>query len=522
MRVWSLAALAVALVAGGCVAAAMLAWPAGAVGSSLSGLASVSVPGFAGQVESLSVTGPDGKPVPAYLQGGTVWPRERLAPGERLTVDVSFRRPSWIGWLVGRRVEHRFSVVTPVARIRSTMLRPKRGAAVAVRFDIPVSRVAIRRRPHRLATAGTVVPLGVVAKGTTSVGAVTVASAARSWEKLSPPVLVSWFVAGPRARVVAAPAGGTKLAPEAALTLTFSQPVATVLGSQLPRLVPAAPGRWVQSDPDTLVFQPSGFGYPLGADVRVKLPLHTNVATVSARSLAWHVPAGSTLRLQQILARLGYLPVRWHATSDPPTATIADELAAVTSPPDGRFSWRYPHTPAPLQALWTEGQPNEVTRAAVMRFEAEHGLPTDGIAAAKVWRVLLADDLAGRRLAGGYSYVLVHESLPESLNLWHNGKFILASPGNTGIPQAPTEPGTWPVFQHIPVGTMSGTNPDGSHYSDPGIQWISYFHGGDAIHAFNRASYGTPQSLGCVELPLDAAAKVWPYTPIGTLVTILA
>ena len=55
---------------------------------------------------------------------------------------------------------------------------------------------------------------------------------------------------------------------------------------------------------------------------------------------------------------------------------------------------------------------------------------------------------------------------------------------------------------------MSGTNPDGSHYNDPGIRWISYFHGGDALHAFNRASFGTPQSLGCVELPLDAAARV--------------
>ena len=31
---------------------------------------------------------------------------------------------------------------------------------------------------------------------------------------------------------------------------------------------------------------------------------------------------------------------------------------------------------------------------------------------------------------------------------------------------------------------------------------------------------GTPQSLGCVELPLAASAEIWPYTPIGTLVTI--
>jgi lipoprotein-anchoring transpeptidase ErfK/SrfK len=76
------------------------------------------------------------------------------------------------------------------------------------------------------------------------------------------------------------------------------------------------------------------------------------------------------------------------------------------------------------------------------------------------------------------------------------------------------------VFEHLRVTTMSGTNPDGSHYSDPGIQYVSYFNGGDALHAFNRASFGTPQSLGCVELPLAAARTVWPYTPIGTLVTV--
>ena len=35
-----------------------------------------------------------------------------------------------------------------------------------------------------------------------------------------------------------------------------------------------------------------------------------------------------------------------------------------------------------------------------------------------------------------------------------------------------------------------------------------------------RASFGTPQSLGCFELPLASAAKMWPYTPIGTPVTI--
>ena len=57
---------------------------------------------------------------------------------------------------------------------------------------------------------------------------------------------------------------------------------------------------------------------------------------------------------------------------------------------------------------------------------------------------------------------------------------------------------------------MSGENPDGSHYEDPGIMWVSYFNGGDALHAFDRPSYGCPQSLGCVEMRLEDAAESGP------------
>ena len=155
-----------------------------------------------------------------------------------------------------------------------------------------------------------------------------------------------------------------------------------------------------------------------------------------------------------------------------------------------------------------------------MMFQDRHHLTVDGFAGAAVWRVLVADAVAGKRHDGGYSFVYVHRSVPQSLNLWHDGAVILSSPGNTGVPAAPTQLGTFPVFEHIPIGTMSGTNPDGSHYNDPGIRYISYFNGGDAIHAFTRASFGTPQSLGCVELPLAASAEIYPYTPIGTLVTV--
>ena len=504
--------LAVVFVVAGSAVAALLAWPAGAVAASGSGLAGVSLPGFAGEVEHVSVTDPAGRPVPVELRHGTLWPRARLASGERLTVAVDIKRPSWIGWLVGRHVRHTVTVVTPVARIRSTVLRPSRGTAVTIRFAEPVTRVAIGgAKSRRLAPPGRgIVPLGVVASGRASAGTTTVAAAVRPWERLSAPSRVSWFVPGARTSVVSEPVDGSRMPPDSTLTLTFARPVSSVLGSRLPRLVPAASGHWTQIDANTLSFRPSGLGFGLGGTVQVHLP---------GKSLRWRVAGGSTLRLQELLARLGYLPVSWHSATDSPP-TPASELAAAVSAPHGTFTWRYPQTPTSLTRLWKPGRWNVVTQGAVMRFESEHGLATDGVAGPHVWRALIRDDLANRRSSAGYNYVFVHESLPQSLSLWHDGRVILTSPGNTGIASAPTAQGTWPVFEHIPTGTMSGTNPDGSHYHDPGIRWISYFHGGDALHEFPRASFGTPQSLGCVELPEAAAARIWPYTPIGTLVTI--
>jgi hypothetical protein len=511
LRRWFLTAACLGLVVAAAAVAALLAWPSVGVAASESGLAGISLPGFSGDVEQVSVTRPGGEAVPVELRGGTVWPLVRLSPGERLTVTVEIRRPSWIGWLVGGQEKRTMTVVTPAAHIRSTLLRPKRGSAVTVSFAEPVSRVAIGGgRLQRLEAGRSVVPLGVRASGHSTAGTTTVAAAVRSWETLSKPAHVAWFVPGARRSIVAEPAAGSRVAPLAPLTLTFARPVASVLGSTLPRLEPAVPGRWSQVDSHTLTFQPTGLGLGLGGTVWVRLP---------GRSVAWRVAPGSTLRLQELLARLGYLPVNWQQT-DAKASTPASEAAAAASAPRGTFSWRYPQTPGSLRALWKPGSWNVVTQGAVMRFENVHGMATDGVAGPQVWRALMHDDLAGRRSTAGYNYVFVHETVPQSLSLWHDGRVILTSPGNTGIPQSPTAPGTWPVFEHIPVGTMSGTNPDGSHYHDPGIRWISYFHGGDALHEFPRATFGTPQSLGCVELPEAAAAQIWPYTPIGTLVTI--
>ena len=524
-RVWIVATVVLGVVLAGLVGTALLAWPSAHLRAADDALARVDLPGFAGRVTAVDVRSADGTRVPVRLSQGRLWPLGKLTAGERLTAAVTVRRPGWAGWLVGHSRQHTFTIETPSAHLLGRWLQVKAGAPITVAFDRPVSRVSLGGAPpRRLASPRAVVPLGLVARGSHGAGGMEVAAVARSWERLPAPVWVSWFPERPYLQLLAEPKPGTTLAPGGQLTLAFSSSVSEVLGNRRPRLSPAMPGRWRLLDAHTLAFRPSGLGFGLGEKVRIVLPRAVHLASRAGAALTrtfdWQVANGSTLRLQQLLAQLGYLPLLWNPTTAVVAASPEAQLAAALSPPRGQFVWRYTNTPAELRAIWRAGQANQITRGAVMMFQDTHHLAVDALVGPRVWRALIADAIAHKRRTAGYSYVYVHRSVPQSLNLWHNGKLILSSPGNTGVPAAPTQLGTFPVFEHIPVGTMSGTNPDGSHYSDPGIRYISYFNHGEAIHAFNRSSFGTPQSLGCVELPLAAATKVWPYTPLGTLVTI--
>ncbi|MGH2842123.1 MAG: L,D-transpeptidase family protein, partial [Solirubrobacteraceae bacterium] len=176
--------------------------------------------------------------------------------------------------------------------------------------------------------------------------------------------------------------------------------------------------------------------------------------------------------------------------------------------------------PVQLKRLWSPTAPTELTKGAIMAFESDHGLAVDGLAGPSVWKALISAAVKGERSSFGYTFVMVSENEPESIHVWHDGRIVVHGPVNTGIAAAPTALGTFAVFEHLTVTTMSGVNPDGTPYHDPGIPWDSYFNGGDALHGFIRASYGFPQSLGCVEMPFAQAGQVFPYTPIGTIVNV--
>jgi L,D-transpeptidase catalytic domain len=516
---WTVAAIVVAALAG--AALAVWAWSGASLASDATALARVHVERFGGKLEQVRAFGPDGRRIPLTVRAGRLTPRTRLTPGEKVSVDVVVRRPGWLGWALGDQHRERLSLRAPVASLSERWLTVRTGEAVRMTFDQPVSAVAYgnlrRRRLNGRA---------LTLRHRAAAGTIAVAAAARSWERLGTPVAVSWFPPAGLPVAVSDPAPGRRVVPADPIRLTFSTSVDQALGGALPRIRPRTSGRWRRLDSHTLLFVPSGLGAPFATTLRVELPRRVAVTNRSgrslrtARSIAWTVPPGSFLRLQQLLAQAGYLPLEWTPAGAPVRRTAPAQVQAAISPPKGRFTWRFPNNPPELRALWSEGSPNQITRGAVMMFQDTHRLTVDALPGRQVWQALLTDAIAGKRRPDGYSYVYVHSSVPQSLTLWHDGQTVLSSPGNTGVPAAPTKLGTFPVFEHIPIGTMSGTNPDGSHYHDPGIRYISYFNGGEAIHAFNRASFGTPQSLGCVELPLAAAAKVWPYTPIGTLVTV--
>ena len=518
---WALGGVIVAVaIAAGVV---LLAWPNGRLAVGSASLPQVDVPRLGGSLVRVSLRDGNGNAIPVSLhRDGTVWPLRAVTPGTPLVAEAVFRRPRWIGWLTGRTRTVRLTLTAPLAGIEERWLRVAPGASIRVRFDRPVQLVRVTgvRRPRTLHLphpARTVV-LGRFGRA----GSVGVAAVPWSWEQLPRPETVTWFPRGSGATVLASPAAGGQVSSGGPLRLRFSEPVAALLHGRMPAFKPSVPGRWRTVDTHTLEFAPRGYGFGLDTHVRLRLPvpLHVGAATRTTRTVAWKTPVASELRLEELLALLRYLPLRWTADVADAPRTIGGQLEAATDPPRGRFTWRYPNIPPELARLWLPGRYNAIVRGAIMAFQNEHGLTVDGFAGRDVWRALIADVIVGKPRRDEYSYVYVHSTVPQSLNLWHAGQVILTSPGNTGVPAAPTQLGTFPVFEHIPVGTMSGTNPDGSHYNDPGIRYISYFNGGEAIHAFNRASFGTPQSLGCVELPLAAAAKVWPYTPIGTLVTV--
>ncbi len=314
------------------------------------------------------------------------------------------------------------------------------------------------------------------------------------------------------------------------IMVSFSAPIAS--NSPDPTLQPAVPGSW-STEGDDLVFNPAT-GFQPSSRVTVDIPSGPNGVRGAAGGLLtspvsaqFTTSSYSTLRLAEILAQLGYLPLTWSGDggianrmqySEESYGTNQTQAALAYDPPAGTFTWE-PGYPSMLQSMWTSDGNNVLVRGAVMAFESEHGMTITGDVNDALWAAVFQAAGQGQMNSNGYTYAIASKDVPETLTIWHDGQVVMQSLANTGIPVSPTVDGTFPVYERLRFQIMQGVNPDGSAYADP-VSFVSYFNGGDAVHYFPRAAYGFQQSLGCVELPYTSAEQAWPYLTYGSLVTV--
>lgn len=317
--------------------------------------------------------------------------------------------------------------------------------------------------------------------------------------------------------------GSTGVNGAAPITVAYSGPVTK--NTPLPTLTPRIAGSW-QLSGDKAIFTPR-VGFTEDTHVKVTIPAPAGTTTTaSAMSYSFTTGKYSALRLDQLLSQLGYIPLSWTPT-DPsgniPATDASAQLAAAYDPPAGTFSFKSGY-PSALTSMWTAGTDNEIIIGAIRTFEYDQNLTMDGDSGPHVWSRLLTAIAKDQQSKHGYTYVWVTQSGTEHLDLYHNGKLAITTAVNTGIPGRNTADGTFPVYLRYTVTQMQGFNPDGTPYNDT-VYWVSYFNGGDAVHAFPRGSYGYYQSLGCVELPYNGggpgvAENVWNLMTYGTLVTV--
>ncbi|MDO5033964.1 MAG: L,D-transpeptidase family protein [Actinomycetaceae bacterium] len=105
----------------------------------------------------------------------------------------------------------------------------------------------------------------------------------------------------------------------------------------------------------------------------------------------------------------------------------------------------------------------------------------------------------------------------------YEGATIVRGP----VPMVPGEPGTetvtgvFRVYLQYVQQTMRGLNQDGTEYVTPDVPWVTYFHGGYALHGAPwRSSFGWSGpggSHGCVNMPVGEAKWFFDWAEIGTI-----
>ncbi len=510
-------------------------WPKASFSKPSTALAQFSLSGISQKVTQSSVT-VDGKAIKYTITNGKITPTQKLPEGASAHVTITVERPSWIGWLVGRTKTISDSVITPQAKLLNSVAFDSSKRPLLAYFSSPVTLASIvgPNGTHivNLATRSTEVPL-LSTIGQSLAGTLTVAASPEPWEALPTPTQLTYFRSSSNSPVAVISPSPSSLTPSSTLTITLSKPVSQVFGSRVPTITPAIngalipQGKWTKTTPYTLTYTPSQADFWPSEQFSLKFPAAISIAQPSgsvspaSASLTLQGAAPSITRLQQFLAKLNYLPLSYQGAAGTTTSspTMAALSSSILAAPNGLFNWKW-SMPSNFTSLWQSGTYNVITRGAVMSFEQFNHLDTTGLQNPLLWPTLLQDVISNKVDPHRYSWIEIEKRRPEMLYLYENGSVVFSGLTNTGIPGLNTTNGTYPIYLRFVQDYMSGTNPNGTTYHDL-VHWINYFLGSEAVHGFVRSQYGFPQSLGCVELPVNSAAIVYPQVHIGTLVTVV-
>ena len=100
---------------------------------------------------------------------------------------------------------------------------------------------------------------------------------------------------------------------------------------------------------------------------------------------------------------------------------------------------------------------------------------------------------------------------------------VFRAPVATGKDGFNTPTGTFAIYSKYTMETMTGSA-GGETWYVPNIPWVQYIVGGVAFHGtywHDRWGTGYRLSHGCVNLPLEAAAWLFDWAPVGTPVIVI-
>ena len=456
----------------------------------------------------------------------------RAAPRQREADDqVVVKRPGWISWLAGKTETLHLTMITPVGQ--PAIALPDASAhgqpCCGCKFADPVrpSPTAHPRAPQRQRARRRRKQSVVAPRSTAPAGSIVVSRRRRAPGRPSSAAagqLVPRRAQRDRGREPGARAPRSR--PTTPITLTFSKPVVQGARAPSPPVVAAHPGHLAHAQ------RPHDRVPARGLRLRPRRPRHGRAAqrrqlvggqqSGRSREGSWTVPGGSTLRLQQLLAQLGYLPLQLQLRRHSGRGRRRRRTEAARQPAAGQLQLALPEHAGGAQELWSPGASATMTKGAMMAFEDDHGLTADGDRRAR--RVEGADQRGRRRAQVDVRLHVRDGQRGQPRDPEHSG--TTARPSchglvNTGIPSAPTATGTYPVFEHLRRCTMSGTNPDGSTYNDPGVPWTSATStAATRCTASSAASTASRRASAASRCRTPRPPTVYPYTPIGTMVNV--